>query len=342
MEDFTAASAFPEEKIRRRGIPGSTLKLIAIFTMLIDHTAAVVLNQILVSHRFFNIYSRASMDGNYLQMYQIYGWMRNIGRIAFPIFCFLLVEGFVHTSNKRKYAVRLGVFALVSEIPFDLAFYGKVLFNRHQNVFFTLFIGFLAVWGFQLIGDRLRDKKWLPVLSLAGAAGGVWILFTFFQSLLYTVNNFMIRDNEGVLYWLDFYLGKYLLPVTIVVTIGVLLAIYLIDGDRREIMVLVLADCAVLAAGMLLANFLHTDYSAFGVLTIAVMYAFRRNQVSAGMGGYVVLNVLSIAELTAIFALIPIALYNGERGLRLKYIFYAFYPVHLLILYLICRAMNIR
>ena len=126
-----------------------TLKLIAIITMVIDHTGAI----------FFPD-----------QM-----WLRAIGRIAFPIFVFLLVEGLFNTSNIKKYLTRLGIFALISEIPFDMAFY-KARFGvdfltdlkgatqdmqildlfirrliKHQNIFFTLFLGLLAIYLMKLV-----------------------------------------------------------------------------------------------------------------------------------------------------------------------------------------------
>lgn len=104
-------------------LDGYTLKWIAIITMLIDHTGAIVFPQ--------------------------YRILRCIGRISFPIFCFLLVEGFFHTRDVEKYLTRLGVFALVSEIPYDLAFRRNILDIEKQNVFFTLFIGLFLLYAMQ-------------------------------------------------------------------------------------------------------------------------------------------------------------------------------------------------
>lgn len=127
---------------RKLGISGSTLKIIAIVTMLIDHIGAVVLARMVLSYGTHSGISAAiSRD----MLYQIYTISRNIGRLAFPIFCFLLVEGFQRTGNRIRYAIRLGVFAILSEIPFDLAFSSKVLEFSYQNVFFTLLIGLLTM-----------------------------------------------------------------------------------------------------------------------------------------------------------------------------------------------------
>ncbi len=74
---------------------------------------------------------------------------RYIGRIAFPIFAFLLVEGYFHTRDVRRYMLRLGLFAVISEIPYDLAFRETILEFEHQNVFFTLFIGVAMMYALE-------------------------------------------------------------------------------------------------------------------------------------------------------------------------------------------------
>ena len=103
------------------------LKWIAVLTMAIDHTGAVLFPENVV--------------------------LRCIGRIAFPIFCFLLVEGVFYTRNVYKYMGRLALFALLSEVPFDLALYGVPLELRHQNVFFTLLCGVAMI----CFLERYRD-----------------------------------------------------------------------------------------------------------------------------------------------------------------------------------------
>lgn len=108
---------------------GSAIKLIAIIAMLIDHIGAVFFPQ----HMF----------------------LRAIGRIAFPIFSYFIAEGFYYTRSRTKYLLRLSLFALLSEIPFDLLFYGSILEFSHQNVFFTLALGLLAIWAI----DHFKDKN---------------------------------------------------------------------------------------------------------------------------------------------------------------------------------------
>ena len=130
--------------MERKGFSGSELKMIAIATMLIDHIAATVIIRVL------------KFGGYNDSLYQLYRVMRNIGRIAFPIFCFLLVEGFMHTRDREKYALRLGCFAAISEIPFDLAFNGKILEVGYQNVFFTLLLGLLTMMAYDSVMNQSR------------------------------------------------------------------------------------------------------------------------------------------------------------------------------------------
>lgn len=209
----------------------TNLKIIALVSMLIDHIGAVLFPQWIV--------------------------LRIIGRLAFPIYAFLLVEGYFHTKDRIKYIKRLGIFALISEVPFDLAFQGQILTFDHQNVFFTLAFGLLVLYFL----DKAREKDF--VLNGAIAFGIVF-----------------------------------------------------------------------------LSIIMRTDYSAFGIAMVLFFYSYRssRLQAVAFVGGINVLfGLLQLPrplQMAAAFAGIPIYLYNGEKGPSInKYIFYAFYPVHLLVLF---------
>lgn len=95
-----------------------------------------------------------------------------MGRAAFPIFCFLLVEGFVHTHNRFKYGRNLLIFACISEIPWDLVHKGTFFDMSTQNVFFTLFLGYLAFCAV----DYYKDNQLMQLICMAGLFAVSWNL----------------------------------------------------------------------------------------------------------------------------------------------------------------------
>lgn len=105
------------------------LKIIACVTMLLDHIGAVLVPEI------YSLYPAEVLFG-------LYRVLRAVGRIAFPVYCFQLAEGAFHTHSRRKYGFRLLVGLILSEVPFDLLFYGEITF-AHQSVMVTLLLGFL-------------------------------------------------------------------------------------------------------------------------------------------------------------------------------------------------------
>ena len=128
-------------------LSGSTLKWLAILLMLIDHVGASLL-EVFVLNGYSNS-PLAGLTGNVDFWWKVDRVLRYIGRSAFPIFCFLLVEGAVHTRDIRRYAGRMIAFAFVSELPFDLALRNHFPWWAHQNVFFTLALGLSAILVFQ-------------------------------------------------------------------------------------------------------------------------------------------------------------------------------------------------
>ena len=136
------------------------------------------------------------------------------------------------------------------------------------------------------------------------------------------------------------YIGE--LPDRICWSAGILVPVllYAVVFMRRKSVTsyqVLCTDMTILALGALMADLLHTDYSSLGIVTITLMYAFRKNHVKSVLAGCIALTVFNSIEITSFFTLIPVKKYNGERGLSMKYFFYAFYPVHLLLLYLISR-----
>ena len=147
-----------------KGISGAVLKWTAVITMFIDHFAVAVYHTAL--HNDFTIHP------DYSQYYEI---MRNVGRTAFPIFIFLLIEGYKNTKDAKKYMIRLGIFALISEIPFDLAFHNKLWYPEKQNVFFTLLTGFAVIYLIEhvtaLLHSHIRSSYVLPAVDVMVYAG---------------------------------------------------------------------------------------------------------------------------------------------------------------------------
>jgi hypothetical protein len=97
------------------------------------------------------------------------------------------------------------------------------------------------------------------------------------------------------------------------------------------------SDVVCTVAGMAAAELLCTDYGGTGVLCIMVLYEFRKKKIPQAIAGAIAFSW----EITAPLAFIPILAYNGTRGLKLKYFFYAFYPVHLFLIYIVCVIMGL-
>lgn len=143
---------------------GNCLKIIAMLIMLMDHFT-----------KSFFIYNFNNIcDVLNISTYMMYEKLKliywPIGSIAFPLFCFLLVEGFLHTKHLKKYFLLMFLFALISEIPFDYAFFIREMkaadtipfYFEYQNVFFTLLLGLTTIWGISKIHEKfnvgLREK----------------------------------------------------------------------------------------------------------------------------------------------------------------------------------------
>lgn len=207
-------------------------------------------------------------------------WLTCIGRMAFPIFAFMIVEGYLRTRNLKRYMFRMLICALLTEIPFNLMYGGNIIYPYHQNVLWTFLISLILIMWIDKIKLRFR-----PVLANLMSAG-------------------------------------------------------------------------LIVLGFIIGYAAMVDYYGVGILTVLIFYYFRKYNWKSRLCQFLCLYILNVKMLGgyyydvrmfgfeleimqqgfALFALIPIWLYQGKQGIHNKifqYFCYAFYPAHMLILFLI-------
>ena len=200
-------------------------------------------------------------------------WMTCVGRLAFPIFAFLVAEGFVRTRSRARYARRLLIFAIVSEVPFDLLAAGRLVYPLRQNVLWTFLI---ALGCMQLLEWAKADPR--PAARFVLSAGAV--LGGFLAGTAFMVDYF----GPGVWTVLVFYFFR-----------G--------DGWRQrlgQLACLLLLNGWLLAGQTVLPGGLALPIQAFAVLALPFIWLYRGRQ--------------------------------GPHGRAVRWLFYGFYPAHLLAL----------
>lgn len=219
-------------------------------------------------------------DHSWAMLFPAAEWLTCIGRIAFPIFAFMVVEGFFHTHNLRRYLLRLLIWALLAEIPFNLMYGGSIFYPYHQNVLWTFLLSLLII---SLIEKcKTRFHTLLTVLISAGLA----------------VSGFLI----GYAAMVDYY------------GVGVLTVLTFYAFRNRTWINRLLQFLCLYFLNVKLLGGLYYEFEIFGY-TIEI--------VQQGL---------------ALLALIPIWLYRGKQGHHSKtfqYFCYAFYPVHMLLLFVV-------
>lgn len=187
-----------------------------------------------------------------------------VGRIAFPIFAFQSVQGYIYTKDFKKHMIKLFIFACISQIPFML-FLSTFTNNFSLNIFFTFFLGLLALY----VYDKCQNK----ILGF---------LFVILTSLI----AYLIKVDYGVF--------------------GILLifAFYIFKDDKIKMII----SCTILSFAKYIPKI--------------IMYPY-------------LLNHYLLCGLFTSLSLLFICFYNKKEGPKAKYFFYIFYPLHLLILYIL-------
>lgn len=289
------------------GISASALKWIALITMFLDHFCAVYLIDFFYQGSWGDqtVFKAAFNAPENLLISLAYTVLRFLGRIAFPLYCYMIVEGFFYTRSKWKYALRLFVLAILSEIPFDYGIYKSIFSLKSQNVFFTLLIGLAVIWGMDSVNriEKIKNKKALIfLLEVAIAMAGFGLAY-------YLKSDYGFK---GVIAIVLIYYTKMLekwktaAMASLCFALGTFLSICTGDRGLNKILLSLIVLVAIFVA-------LNSPWTNVSSILVACLFLISFNFSEAG----------------AIMAVFPVYFYNGKKGWNNKWFFYLFYPAHL-------------
>ena len=189
-------------KEKTLGLSGFGLKRIAVVSMIVDHIGSFLLRAMMTPYM-----TDGTLVVDQASPAALWGLMKVrdvcdiLGSVAFPLFCFLMVEGFLHTHDRVRYGLRMGLFALISEIPYDLAHYHSLFGPRLQNVMFTFTVCIFTLLLISKAEERYEEKpglRWGAVVlsTLAGAGCAYLVRGEYvFLGVFAAVGLYLLRDK---------------------------------------------------------------------------------------------------------------------------------------------------
>lgn len=276
---------------------GSLLKLIAMVFMLIDHTSANF------TSAGVNIFDP-----------QILRFMRGMGRLSLPIFAFFIVEGYLKTKNIKKYIDRIHIFALLSQIPFMLAFfYREIDFINFSSKFIVNYdFSFIPITIFMIYvyWNYISNKK-IDEGIIIIASSYILLPISISQKLT-IVNNLNIFYEFGFTLILLFLIDK------------------IISNDYKPMFVKV-----IILTLMIFAIFAIQKYANYRIdaIILCIFIYLSRSKLSKSLTiaiwGFYMYGQNSVYTFFVLISALLVYFYNEKRGFNLKYLFYIFYPIHL-------------
>lgn len=282
-----------------------TLKIIAILSMLVDHVAAYL-----------------QLSNSSLLSHEILSLMRSFGRMALPIFAYFIVIGYSKTSNLKKYIGRIHLFALISQIPFTLAFDHSNYHNFYEITDKLVYIYDFTDFIFVLITIVayyyfICDKKF--DFSL------VYVSFAYIITPL-----FMRYDNIILLTGKELNIFYELGVSLILIALLDRLKYYLSVKSYLNILINIISIIAIYFYVGSIAN-----YGFFAIFLVLILRLLMNQKIAQSiiilLWGYSMYGYSWISFGFVVFTSILLYFYNGKKGPSIKYLFYIFYPIHLTI-----------